>query len=80
VLNSLSVYLSRNFADGPPFGIVGIVQPLVGKIARNQSDLTSQVPHVLDAGVHALATDGAVNVRRVAGEEKVAVTIGCSLP
>jgi hypothetical protein len=70
----------QELADGPPFGIVGIELPLVGKIAPNQSDPPSQVPRVLDAGVHALPTDRAVNVRRVAGEEHVAVTIGCSLP
>src|SRR5690606_39806132 len=48
--------------------------------ARDERELPAEVPRVLDAGVHALRTDGAVDVRGVAGKEEAAGAVVRDLP
>jgi hypothetical protein len=43
--------------------------------ADRHCQLPTQVPRILNAGVHTLSADGTVNMRRVAGEEDSALSI-----
>ncbi len=67
-------------ADGPALRLVGVEEPWFGAIERDQSELPSQVPGVLHAGVHSLGADGAVDVGGVAGEEHGPLPVGPRLP
>jgi hypothetical protein len=65
----------QELADRPALGFVRIQQATVREASRNQAEFPSKVPRILNARVHALRADRAVDVRRVAGEEHVAAAI-----
>ena len=56
-------------SDRPPLGLVGLEELRVGRTRRDERQLPSEVPRVLNPGVHALCAHGAVNVGSVAREE-----------
>jgi hypothetical protein len=62
-------------ADWPTLGFVRIEQPIVGKAARNQAEFPSKIPRILNARIHTLRTDRAVDMRRIAGEKDVGAAI-----
>jgi hypothetical protein len=78
VLNNRSVS-EQELADRPAFGVVCIQQTIAREAAGNQSQFPSQVPGILNARIHALRADGAVDVRRIAGKEYVSLSIACNL-
>jgi hypothetical protein len=65
----------QELADGPALGFVRSQQPIVGKTSRNQTEFPSKVPRILNARIHTLSADRAVDVCRIAGEEHVSVAI-----
>ena len=50
-------------------GAVAVEQPLVAVAVQDEVELPGQVPDVVQAGVHPLAAERAVDVRGVAGDE-----------
>jgi hypothetical protein len=60
--------------------IVGIEQRLRGHPAADQTEFPAKVPGILDAGVHALRTDRAVNMRGVTGQKDAIGTITGGMP
>src|SRR5262245_60224681 len=69
----------QELADRPAFGFVRIQQTIVRKAAGNQAQFPSKIPRILNARIHALRTDRAVDVRRIAGEEYVSSSIARNL-
>jgi hypothetical protein len=67
-------------ADRPPLGFVGVEQLSLCRASRDKSQFPAEVPGVLNAGVHPLRAHGAVNVRRVAGEEHAPLSVVLDLP
>jgi hypothetical protein len=61
---------------GPPLGLVGVEQSLIGPAACDQRQLPSQILRVAQAGVLAFPAGGALNVRRVAGQQYPAAAVG----
>ena len=53
-------------------GLVGVEEHAIGATAQHGRQLPRQVHGVADAGVHPLAADGAVDVRRIAEQERAA--------
>ena len=73
--------------DGVALGFVGVEQARRGEPSRRQRQLPAKVEGVLDAGVHALPPNGAVDVGGVAGQEdrsfpvaRRRVRAGCETP
>jgi hypothetical protein len=69
----------QELADRPAFGVVRIQQTTVRKAAGNQAQFPSKVPGILNARIHTLRADGAVDVRRIAGEEYISSSIARNL-
>ena len=59
--------------EGDAFGFVGVEQSCGGAAVQDVGEFPGEVDGVADAGVHALAADGAVDVGGVAEEEHAAL-------
>src|SRR4029453_2879170 len=69
----------QELADRPALGVVRIQQTNVRNAAGNQAQFPPKVPRILNARIHPLRADGAVDVRRIAGEEYVVSSIARNL-
>ena len=67
------VAAQQRLAERMPLGLVAVEQLRPAAPCRDQGELPRQIAGVLDARVHALAADRGMDVRRVAGEEDVAL-------
>ena len=59
----------RRRGDGAPLRLVRVEQRRTRRAVHDERELPREVERVLHPGVHALAADGAVDVRRVARDE-----------
>ena len=64
----------EGFADRGAFGFIAVEESGAGSVGDG-GEFPPEVGGILHAGVHALAADGRVDVRSVAGEEGVAGTV-----
>jgi len=60
------------FDHGKTLGIVAVEQFLVATAMENEIEFPDEIPDILQASVHALATERAVNVRGIARQEHAA--------
>ena len=65
---------------GPALRVVRIHQASIGGSATHHRELPPEIPGVLNPRVHALCSDGTVNVSRVAGQEDPSVLVCDGLP